>query len=303
MTAGAAGAPQFFRSGFVAVVGRPNVGKSTLVNALVGRKVAIVSPAPQTTRNRIAGVVNLPGCQLVLIDLPGFQKPRDLMTERMQSAVNNTLREVDLVLLVLSAAEAIGAGDRFIAMQAQAVKTPVIVAFNKIDLVPKKSLLPLMQAAPSLGELAEIIPVSAARGEGLKDLLGEMAVRMPEGPEYFPPDVVTDQTEEILVGELIREQAVRLTREEVPHSLAVRVLTLKPRKNGDLIDITAEVIIERESQKGIVIGRGGKMIKEIGVRARGEIEALLGSTVFLDLRVRVMKKWRDDERALGELGL
>ena len=291
-----------FRSGFVAVVGRPNVGKSTLVNALVGQKVAIVSGTPQTTRNRIAGVVNGDGFQMVLMDLPGFQKPRDRMTERMQSTVNLTLAEVDLILLVLNAAEKIGGGDSFVAGAAFAAGTPVIVALNKID-VAGGQVLPQLEAAAALGESAELFPISAHRGDGLAELKQALADRMQPGPMYFPEDVVTDQPEQRLVAELIREQAVRMTREEVPHALAVEVRRLEPRQRGGLIDVEAVILVEYDSQKGIIIGKGGKMIREIGQRARGGIEALLGCHVFLDLKVKVKRRWRDDERMLDELGL
>ncbi|MCL4310481.1 MAG: GTPase Era [Actinomycetota bacterium] len=291
-----------FRSGFVAVVGRPNVGKSTLVNALVGQKVAIVSGTPQTTRNRIAGVVNGDGFQLVLMDLPGFQKPRDRMTERMQATVNMTLAEVDLILLVLNAAEKIGAGDSFVAGAAFAAGTPVITALNKIDAAGSR-VLPQLEAAAALGASAELFPISASRGDNLVELKQALVDRMAPGPMFFPEDVITDQPEQRLVAELIREQAVRLTREEVPHALAVEVRSLEPRRRGGLFDVEAVILVEHDSQKGIIIGKGGKMIREIGERARGEIEALLGCHVFLDLKVKVKRRWRDDERMLDELGL
>ena len=299
---GGAPQPEDFRSGFVAVVGRPNVGKSTLVNALVGRKVAIVSGTPQTTRNRIAGVVTGEDFQLVLIDLPGFQKPRDRMTERMQAAVNMSLAEVDLILLVLSAAESIGAGDRFVAEAAFAAHTPVVTVVNKVD-IAAEMVLPQLEAAAALGPAGELFPISARRGDNLAELKQALLTRMPPGPMYFPADVVTDQPERQLVAELVREQALWLTREEVPHALAVEVRRLEMRRGGRLIDIEAVILVERESQKGIIIGKGGRMIREIGERARQGIEALLGCRVFLDLRVRVRRKWRDDERMLDELGL
>jgi GTP-binding protein Era len=291
------------RSGFVAVVGRPNVGKSTLVNALVGEKVAIVTRVPQTTRHRIAGVINGPDYQVVLLDLPGFQKPRDLLTERMQTAVNTTLREVDLILLMLNAAEGLGAGDRFVAEASFGTGTPVIIAVNKIDLVGPEAVLPLIDAAGDLGSFEEIFPISARKGWSLEELKEAIVSHMSEGPRYYPEDVVSDQPERVIAGELIREQAIRLTREEVPHAVAVNVVAMEQREKGDMVDIEAIIIVERESQKGILIGKQGKMIKDIGSRARGEIEALLGSKVFLDLTVRVKKKWRQNERLLGDLGL
>lgn len=292
-----------FKSGFVAVVGRPNVGKSTLVNALVGEKVAIVSNVPQTTRHRIAGVINGPDYQLILLDLPGFQKPRDLLTERMQTAVNTTLKEVDLILLMLNAAEGIGTGDRFVAEAAFAAGTPVVIAINKTDLVTGDVVLPMIDEASGLGAYAEIIPICASKGWSLDDLKQSLLVRMPAGPMYFPADAVSDQPEMVIAGELIREQAIRLTREEVPHAVAVDMRLMEKRPKRQIVDVEAVIIVERDSQKGILIGKQGKMIREIGSRARQEIEALLGSQVFLDLTVKVRRKWRQDERVLGDLGL
>ena len=292
-----------FRSGFVAVVGRPNVGKSTLVNALVGEKIAIVSRVPQTTRHRIAGVLNGPGFQVVLLDLPGFQKPRDLLTERMQTAVNTTLREVDLILLMLNAQEGIGAGDRYVSEASFATGTPVIIAINKTDLAGPETVLPLIAQAGELGAFEEIFPISARKQWGLSELREAVVARLPAGPRYFPEEAVSDQPERMLAAELIREQALRLTREEVPHSIAVDVTGMQPSEQGGLIDLEAVIFVERESQKGILIGKGGKMIKEIGSNSRAEIEKLLGSKVFMNLTVRVKKKWRQDERMLGDLGL
>lgn len=304
MKEGVTGGPlDSVRSGFVAVAGRTNVGKSTIVNALVGEKVAITSSTAQTTRHRIAGVVDGPGLQMVLLDLPGFQKPRDRLTERMQTAVNTTLREVDLILLVVSASERIGSGDSYVAATAFSTSTPVIIALNKIDLVEDDELLLQMKLAGDLGEFEELFPISALMGRGLDELKEAMAARMHEGPKYFPPGVKSDQPESILAGELIREQVLWLTREEVPHSVAVEVLSMEERQNRDIVDIEALIIVERKSQKGILIGKQGNMVKEIGTRSRREIEALLGSRVFLGLTVKVRKKWRDDERLLGDLGL
>lgn len=291
------------RSGFVAVVGRPNVGKSTLVNALVGEKVAIVSDRPQTTRNRISGVMNGPGYQAVLLDLPGFQRPRDLMTEKMQSSVNNTLGEVDIILMLLSAVETVGSGDRFVAEASFKTGTPVLIAVNKTDITTRDELLPQLQRAGELGPAEEIFPISATTGDGVEALREALAARLAEGPAYFPEDVISDQPERVLISEFIREQAIRLMREEVPHALAVRVLEMEEREGEAVIDIEAAIIVETKSQKGIVIGHGGQVIKEIGTRARKEIEALLGSRVYLSLRVKVRKKWRQDERMLEDLGI
>lgn len=295
--------PGSHRSGFVAVVGRPNVGKSTLVNSLVGKKVAIVARTPQTTRNRIAGIVSGDDFQMVLLDLPGFQKPRDLLTERMQATVNSTLKEVDLILFMLSAASRIGAGDRYVAAAAFVTATPVIIAVNKIDLVSGEQLLPQIKLAGELWDFQELFPVSAKRGWGLDELKQSMISRMPAGPRYFPPGAVTDQPEKVIVSELIREQAVRLTREEIPHAVAVEVTSIQPGEKRGLVDISAVIMVERESQKGILIGLKGSMIREIGSRARKEIEPLLGSRIFLELTVKVKKKWRDDGRILGQLDI
>jgi len=290
-------------SGFAAVAGRPNVGKSTLVNRMVGEKVAITSPRPQTTRNRIAGIVNRPEGQLVLLDLPGFQKPRDLLTERMQQAVETTLAEVDMILMVTSAVEPVGAGDRLVASASFDSGTPVFIAVNKTDIAEEAQLLPALQQAAALGDSRELFPVSALRGDRVGELVSAMMAALAPGPRYFPEDAVTDQPERMLVAELIREQAIRLTREEVPHAVAVDVTAMDEREGGGIIDIAAAVIVERESQKGIMVGRRGRMIREIGTRARKEIEKLLGSRVYLELVVRVKKRWRDDSRRLDDLGL
>lgn len=273
-----------FRSGFVAVFGRPNVGKSTLVNQLVGRKVSIVSDHPQTTRRRITGVVNVEGCQIVVLDLPGFQKPFDSLTRRMQTAVDDALSEVDAALVVLNAAE-----------------VPAVFALNKIDLLGEDRLRErLAEAAAIVGD-HQVLPVSALRGDGLGLVLDRLIAAMPPGPVYFPQGQRSDQPLELLIAELIREQALLRTREEVPHAVAVEVTELTEREDRPLIEIQANLIVETESQKAICVGKGGHVIRAIGSGARREIEALLDVHVFLDLRVKVRRRWRRDDRYVDRL--
>ena len=285
------------RSGFVAVAGRPNVGKSTLVNALAGGKVAIVSDKPQTTRRRIAGVVNGAGHQLVLVDLPGFQRPLDPMTERMQRTVDQAFEDVDAVLFVLSARERIGAGDRFIAQRVFSLGVPVIIALNKVDRLKPGHIATQMDTASKLGDFHALHPVSAKTGDGIDALREELVELLPEGPAYFPSDQRSDLSLEDQVAELVREKALALTREELPHAISVEVEELDDKV------ARANVYVETESQKQIVVGRGGSMVKEIGTRARPEIEHLLGHPVFLELQVKVKPKWRRDEQLLGRLGI
>jgi GTP-binding protein Era len=291
------------RSGFVAVAGRPNVGKSTLVNALAGEKLAIVSDKPQTTRRRISAVVNGEAAgepfQLVLVDLPGFQRPRDALTERMQRTVDETLADVDAFLFVLSASERIGAGDRFIAERIFAAGPPVVIALNKVDrIAPARIAEQITEAAP-LGDFHALHPVSALKADGLEPLLQDLVALLPEGPAYFDEGTRTDLPLEARIAEIVREKALALTREEVPHAITVEVDELDLEKGR----IRALVWVETESQKGILIGKGGSMIKTIGIRARQEIEALLGRKVFLDLGVKVRPSWRRDVGALERLGI
>jgi GTP-binding protein Era len=293
--------PDDFRSGFVAVFGRPNVGKSTLVNALVGRKVSIVSDHPQTTRRRITGVVTIEDCQIVLLDLPGFQKPFDSLTRRMQTTVDDALEEVDAALVLFNATEAYGAGDRYIAQAVAAASPPAVFAVNKIDLVDGPRLGARLEEARALTGEADVLAVSALRGDGLADVLSRLAAAMPPGPVYFPEGQQSDQPLELLVGELIREQALRLTRDEVPHAIAAEVGSITEREDRPLVEIEASVIVETESQKAIVVGKGGRVVKAIGSGARHEIEAILGVQVFLDLRVKVRKRWRRDDRYVERL--
>jgi len=285
------------RSGFVAVVGRPNVGKSTLVNALCGGKVAIVSDKPQTTRRRIAGVANGDGYQLVLLDLPGFQRPLDPLTERMQRTVERAFEDVDGVLFVLSARERIGGGDRFIAQRVFALGVPVVIALNKVDRLKPGHIATQMDTASKLGDFHALHPVSAKTGDGVADLEAELVELLPEGPPYFPAEQRTDLPLDAQVAELVREKALELTREEVPHAISVEVEEL-----GDKV-VRASLYVETDSQKQIVVGRGGSVVKQIGVRARPEIEPLLGHPIFLELQVKVRPKWRRDEQLLERLGL
>lgn len=285
------------RSGFIALAGRPNVGKSMLVNALCGRKVAIVSDKPQTTRHRIQGVVTGEDYQLVLVDLPGFQRPLDALTEHMQRTVDHSLEDVDGIALVFAADERLGPGDRYVARRAYGVGVPVVVVLNKIDRIRPPELARRIEEAAALGDLHALHPVSARNGEGIAALREELVGLLPEGPEYFPPDMLTDMPLELRIAELIREKALALTREEVPHAITVEVEKLTPRR------VTASILVETESQKQIVIGKGGRMVKEIGMRARPEIEHLLGHEIFLDLRVKVKERWRRDEQLLTRLGI
>ncbi len=285
------------RSGFVALAGRPNVGKSTLVNAMGGRKVAIVSDKPQTTRRRIFGVANGDDWQLVLADLPGFQRPRDPLTEHMQRTVDASFEDVDGVLLVLDARERIGAGDRFIAKRVFDLGVPIVIALNKVDRLKPGHIAQQLLNAAKLGDFHAIHPVSARTGDGVDELREELVELLPEGPAYFPPEQRTDLSVDEQIAELVREKALALTRDEVPHAITVEVEEL-----GEKV-ARAVIYVETESQKQILVGRGGKMVREIGTRARPEIEALVGHKVFLELQVKVKPRWRRDERLLERLGI
>jgi GTP-binding protein Era len=285
------------RSGFVAVAGRPNVGKSTLVNALCGGKVAIVSDKPQTTRRRIFGIAGGGDHQLVLVDLPGFQRPRDVLTERMQHTVDSSFEHVDAVLFVLSARERIGAGDRFIAHRVFSLGVPVVIGLNKVDRLKPGHIAQQMEIASKLGEFHALHPVSAKTGEGVAELREELVALLPEGPLYFPQQQRTDLPVEVQIAELIREKALALTRDEVPHAISVELDELSEKV------VRGFILVETDSQKQIVVGKGGSVVKEIGTRARPEIEALLGRPVYLDLVVKVRPRWRRDQAALERLGL
>jgi GTP-binding protein Era len=291
------------RSGFVAVAGRPNVGKSTLVNALAGEKVAIVSDKPQTTRRRISAVVD--GAledepyQLVLVDLPGFQRPRDNLTARMQRTVDESLADVDAFLVVLAADERIGGGDRFIAERVFAAGPPVVIALNKVDRVSPARIAEQIVEAAALGDFLALHPISALTGDGLEPLRDELAALLPEGPRYFQAGERTDLPLAIQIAELVREKALELTREEVPHAISVEIDELDAKRGR----VRALVWVETESQKRIVVGKGGSMIKEIGTRARPEVELLLGRKAYLDLGVKVRPSWRRDDSWLERLGI
>ncbi len=289
-------------SGFVALAGRPNVGKSTLVNALIGEKVAIVSDRPQTTRRAIRGVASGENWQLVLVDLPGVQRPRDVLTERMQNAVERELAGSDTALFVLDGEQRIGPGDRFIAHALSGSSAPVVIAVNKVDRLDRPRTVLALAAAAALGLDAEIFPVSARAGTGVAELRAELVARLPAGPFYFPVGVRTDQPEHVLLAELVREQVLSRTRQEVPHAIEVEVSEVERRRPG-LTVVVAQIWVEAESQKAILIGAGGRMVKTIGSAARKELERRLGHRVQLELRVRVRRHWRTDEGLLDRLGV
>jgi GTP-binding protein Era len=285
------------RSGFVAVARRPNVGKSTLVDALCGGKVAIVSDKPQTTRRRIFGIANGDDYQLVLADLPGFQRPLDALTERMQHTVDAAFEDVEGALFVLSARERIGAGDRFIASRVFGLGIPVVIALNKVDRLKPGHIAQQMQTASELGAFHALHPVSAKTGDGIRELREELVGLLPEGPRYYPEEQRTDLPVDVQIAELVREKALWLTRDEVPHAISVEVDELDEKV------LRANLLVETDSQKQILVGKGGAMVKEIGSRARPEIEAILGRRIFLELVVKVRPRWRRDEATLERLGL
>jgi len=290
------------RSGFVALAGRPNAGKSTLVNRVVGQKVAIVSDKPQTTRRAIRGVATTPDWQLVLVDLPGVQRPRDPLTERMQARMQRELEDSDVALFMLNGEQKIGPGDRFIAQAIRQVGLPAVTVLNKIDRLGKPRTAAALQAAAELDVQGELFPVSARTGEGVGDLVEHLVSLLPEGPFFYPPEERSDLSQSVQLAELIREQVLLRTREELPHAAEVEIDELEERDDGLLL-IAARVWAETESQKAILIGAGGRMVRAIGTAARAEIEVLLGRRVHLDLSVRVRKGWRRDEALLDRLGI
>jgi GTP-binding protein Era len=294
--------PTAGRAGFVAIVGRPNVGKSTFVNALVGTKISIVSDKPQTTRNRILAVVNRPGGQLVLFDTPGIHKPEHKMNARMVESAVRSLALVDVVFWMIDITEAYGPGDRYVRDVLRRAGRPVLLGINKIDSVPKPRILPTIDTYRKLLEFVEIIPLSALTGENVQLAGDRLLTQLPEGEPLYPDDFLTDRPERFFVGEMIREQVLRLTRQELPYVTGVLVDSFKEEEE-DIVRISASILAERDSQKAILIGRGGAMLKEIGTRARREIEAFLGTHVFLGLFVKVRERWRENTALLDEMGV
>ncbi|HSV66598.1 MAG TPA: GTPase Era [Mycobacteriales bacterium] len=292
-----------FRSGFACLVGRPNAGKSTLTNALVGTKVAITSNRPQTTRHAIRGIVHRPDAQLVLVDTPGLHKPRTLLGQRLNDVVRATWSEVDVVGLCVPADEQVGAGDAFIARELARLRTPVVGIVTKTDRVPPPAVAEQLVAVAGLMDFADVVPVSAVTGFQVETVAEVLIGRLPEGPAFYPDGELTDEPEETLVAELIREAALEGVRDELPHSVAVVVEEMRPREGrADLLDIYAIVYVERPSQKGIVLGHRGERMKQVGVTSRRHIEALLGTHVYLDLHVKVAKDWQSDPKQLRKLG-
>lgn len=289
-----------FKSGYVSLTGRPNVGKSTLLNTILGEKVAIVSPKPQTTRNRIIGVKTLPNAQIVFIDTPGIHKPKHKLGELMVREARESVREVDVIIFMVEPEEP-GSGDKFIIDILKDIKKPVFLLINKIDTVSKPYLLPVIDAYSRLYPFKEIIPISALIGDGVDILIKSIINYLPEGPKYYPNDILTDQLEHFMVSEIIREKIISQTEEEIPYSVAVDVTQWDERDDGTIF-IHANIYVEREGQKGIIIGKGGLRLKTIGMNARVEIEKLLGTKVFLELWVKIKKDWRQSERILKEMG-
>ncbi len=291
-----------YRSGFAALIGRPNVGKSTLMNQLIGQKIAIMSDKPQTTRNKIHGVYTTDRMQIVFLDTPGIHKPSSKLGDYMVKAAESALEEVEVVLFLIDVAEGFGGGDRFIIERLKQVKTPVMLVLNKIDQVHPEALLPVIAQYKDLYPFAEIVPISAKLGNNVTTLLEQIGKYLPEGPQYYPADQVTDHPEQFVCAELIREKILQLTREEVPHSIAVAIEQMEAKPNG-VVHISALIFVERDSQKGIIIGKKGDLLKQVGQLARRDIEKLLGSKCYLELWVKVRKDWRNQERFLQDLGL
>ncbi|MCM3743385.1 GTPase Era [Sporosarcina luteola] len=291
-----------FKSGFISIIGRPNVGKSTFLNRVVGQKIAIMSDKPQTTRNKVQGVVTTDNSQLVFIDTPGIHKPKHKLGDFMVKSARNTLKEVDVIMFMVNADEPIGGGDRFIIDLLQNTETPVFLVINKIDLVHPDDLLTTITSYTKEYDFAEVVPLSALNGNNVERLMETLTKYLPEGPKYYPDDQVTDHPERFIISEFIREKVLHLTREEIPHSVAVVIEKIERDEGRGLVDVAATIIVDRDSQKGIVIGKKGALLKEIGTKARHDIEMLLGSKVYLELWVKVQKDWRNKPGQLREFG-
>ena len=290
------------KSGFISVIGRPNVGKSTLINKIIGQKIAIMSDKPQTTRSRIQCILTQEDAQFIFLDTPGIHKPKYKLGEYMLKAAEGTLKEVDVIFFVIDATEKFGGGEKYILERLSATDKPVILVINKIDLLDREKLLPIIAEYSARKNFAATVPISAADGENIAELLTEAKKFLPEGVQYYPEDMVTDQPERLIIAEMIREKILQVTEDEVPHSVAVDIEEIKTRKNK-AVYIRAVIYVERDSQKGILIGKGGGLLKTVGQNARPEIEMLLGKKIFLDLWVKVKRGWRNSEGAIQDFGL
>jgi GTP-binding protein Era len=293
---------QGYRSGFISIVGRPNVGKSTLMNALMGMKMAIVTPKAQTTRNVMRCILTRAHYQMVFIDTPGIHKPKNKLGEHMVQAARGTFSEVDAVLFLVDASAGIGGGDQYVAEMLRALSTPVLIGVNKIDALDRAGVEAAVAQARALVPQGRVYPISALKGEGLAELEDALAACLPEGPQYYPPETITDQPERVIVGEIIREKALLLLRDEIPHGIGVAVERMEEREDKPLVHIEATIYCEKKSHKSIVIGKGGAMLRRIGTDARTDIQALLGCQVFLELWVKIRPDWRDNPRDLKMLG-
>ena len=291
-----------FHSGFVALIGRPNVGKSTLMNCLIGEKIAITSHKPQTTRNKITAILTKDDFQCVFLDTPGMHKPKSKLGEYMQRSAETTFREVDLVLMLIEPTTEVPATDSYVLERIRGVKTPVVLVINKIDTVERDTLLEVISTYRGLHDFAEVVPISAMKGRNTEELMKVIRKYLPEGPRYFPEDMVTDQPERQIAAEIIREKALYLLQDEVPHGIAVEINSMKKRQEQEMVDVQATIYCERESHKGIVIGKKGAMLKKIGSTARYDMERLLGSPIYLQLWVKVKKDWRDSDFLLKNFG-
>ncbi|GED20302.1 MULTISPECIES: GTPase Era [Kurthia] len=290
-----------FKSGFIAIIGRPNVGKSTFLNRVIGQKIAIMSDKPQTTRNKVQGVLTTDDAQMIFIDTPGIHKPKHKLGEFMLKVSKNALREVEVIMFMVNAEQKLGPGDEYVMEMLKGTKTPVFLVVNKIDAIHPDEVLAKIEEYRTAFDFAEIIPISALQGNNVDRLLETIKKYLPEGPQYYPADQVTDHPERFIIAEMIREKVLHLTRDEVPHSIAVEIEKIR-RDENEKVRVTASIIVERDSQKGIIIGKRGAMLKDIGIRARKDIENLLGSKVYLELWVKVQKDWRDRSSQLRDFG-